>query len=75
VVSNDSSGTEFCITLTNPANLWSGQALKQRNASPTNCFMLKAAVKLTSRAGLSVFASSVKYQGYQEKLYLKIRPS
>jgi hypothetical protein len=75
VVSNDSSGTEFCITLTNPASLWSGQALKQGNASPTNCFMLKAAVELSSRAGLSVVASSVKYRGYQEKSYLKIRRS
>ncbi|KAI2489818.1 tRNA (guanine-N7-)-methyltransferase [Fragilaria crotonensis] len=73
VTSNDTTGTEFCITLTNPDNLWSGQALKQRNASPTNCFILKAAVELISRAGLSLVASSVKYQGYQEKSYLKIR--
>ena len=75
LLSNDSSGTEFCITMTNPANLWSGQALKQSRANPSNSFILKATLELVRRAGNDVVASSVKYEGYQEKSYIKVRKS
>jgi hypothetical protein len=54
IVKEDSTGTEFCITLTNPANLWSGKALEQRRAEPRNTFILKAATELVRRAGLTV---------------------
>lgn len=63
---------EYCVTLLNPANLWSGKALQQRKADPINCFLLKAAMELASRSGLVVAASSVKYEGNQEKTFLKI---
>ena len=46
IVKQDSSGTEFCITLTNPANLWSGKALEERRAEPRNSFILKTATEL-----------------------------
>jgi hypothetical protein len=72
VVNQDSSGTEFCITLRNPANLWSGKALKQRGANPCNCFLLIAALELVSRSKLRVVSSSVKYDSNTEKSYLKI---
>jgi hypothetical protein len=73
IVKDDSSGTELCISLINPATLWSGKALQRRKADPTNCFILKAACELATRAGLTVASSSVKYDGNQEKTYIKIR--
>ena len=73
IVKQDSSGTEFCITLINPANLWSGKALEQRRAEPRNSFILKTAVELVGRAGFTVQASSVTYEANQEKSYLRIR--
>lgn len=72
IMKQDSSGTEFCITLTNPANLWSGKALEQRRADPRNSFILKAATELICRAGYAIKASSVKYEANQEKSYITI---
>jgi hypothetical protein len=73
ITTNDSSGIQFCITLINPATLWSGKALQRRGADPTNCFMLKATTNLVSRSGFVVMSSSVKYEGNLEKTFLTIR--
>jgi hypothetical protein len=73
IVKEDSSGAELCISLINPATLWSGKALQRRKADPTNCFILKAACELATRSGLKVVSSSVRYDSNQEKTYIKIR--
>ena len=60
-------GTEFTITLTAPATLWSGQALQLRKGvKVTNDFFLKTASALLRRAGFVVSNSSVKYTSNQE---------
>ena len=48
-------GTEFTITLTAPATLWSGQALQLRKGvKVTNDFFLKTASALLRRAGFAI---------------------
>jgi len=64
---------EYCISLKNSATLWSGIALQQIKADPLNCFLLKAATELVSRAGYSVSASSVKYEQNKEITFMTIR--
>mmetsp|Transcript_27698 Transcript_27698/g.56646 ORF Transcript_27698/g.56646 Transcript_27698/m.56646 type:complete len:367 (+) Transcript_27698:48-1148(+) len=62
----DAAGTQFCISLTSPATLWSGQALKSKKPSVANDFMLKTIRALLSRAGYTVVDSSVNYVNNQE---------
>lgn len=65
--SSASVGTEFTISFTAPATLWSGQALQLRKGvRVTNDFFLKTASALLRRAGLAVSNSSVKYTSNQE---------
>ena len=72
----DGTGTStYCLTLDTPANLWSGRALQSRKASPVNCFLLKAAIELVTRAGYQVVSSSVRYEGLVEKSFLTIQYS
>ena len=74
VISKDSAtksssavGTEFTITFSAPATLWSGQALQLRKGvKVTNDFFLKTASALLRRAGFAVSNSSVKYTSNQE---------
>ena len=73
IVKQDSSGTEYCISLTNPATLWSGKALQKQKADPINHFILKAATELLNRAGFAIKSSSLKYEANVEKTYLKIQ--
>ena len=61
----DASGTQFTITLTTPATLWSGKALQLRRANPVNSFILKAANEVARRAGYKTVAI-VKYEGSKE---------
>lgn len=64
---SSAAGTEFTITLTAPATLWSGQALQlRRGVKVTNDFFLKTASALLRRAGFLVSNSSVKYTSNQE---------
>ncbi|KAL7478336.1 hypothetical protein ACHAW6_004105 [Cyclotella cf. meneghiniana] len=63
---SDAAGTEFTIVFTSPATLWSGQALKAKNAVLINDFLLKTAKALLSRAGYHVVKSSVTYTNNQE---------
>lgn len=63
---NNASGAQYEITLTAPANLWSGQALALKKANPVNDFVLKTAKILVSRAGYTVSSSSLKYTNSQE---------
>mmetsp|Transcript_11826 Transcript_11826/g.23037 ORF Transcript_11826/g.23037 Transcript_11826/m.23037 type:complete len:209 (+) Transcript_11826:193-819(+) len=62
----DAAGTQFCISVTSPSTLWSGQALKSKKPSVTNDFMLKTIRALLSRAGYAVVDSSVNYVNNQE---------
>jgi hypothetical protein len=71
IVSQDP--VQFCISLTTPVTLWSGQALQQRRADPVNCFVLKAAAELCSRAGYLVMSLSIKYDDNKEKSFLTIK--
>mmetsp|Transcript_4513 Transcript_4513/g.5221 ORF Transcript_4513/g.5221 Transcript_4513/m.5221 type:complete len:372 (-) Transcript_4513:36-1151(-) len=64
---------EYCISLKNPATLWSGTALQQSRADPLNCFILKAATELVSRSGFVVSSSSVKYEENTEITYIRIK--
>mmetsp|Transcript_12505 Transcript_12505/g.17755 ORF Transcript_12505/g.17755 Transcript_12505/m.17755 type:complete len:377 (-) Transcript_12505:362-1492(-) len=72
LVGADASGTEFCITMTLPANLWSGKALQLRRTVVTNDFVLKTAKELLRRAGYTVSKTSVKYEGNDEKTFFTI---
>ena len=66
---NDSGavGTQYSITFTSPATLWSGTSLKQKkNPALTNDFVLKTVKAMLSRAGYIVVNDSVKYANYQE---------
>ena len=54
------------ISLTSPANLWSGQALQFRKADPTNSFITKAACVLLTRAGFQIKEVKVKYTKSEE---------
>lgn len=47
----DAAGTQFSITFTSPATLWSGQSLKAKKAVLMNDFALKTVRVLVSRAG------------------------
>lgn len=62
----DASETQFAITFTSPATLWSGQSLKAKNAVLMNDFALKTAKALIQRAGYRVNNVSVKYKNNQE---------
>lgn len=65
--SSSAAGTEFTITFSAPATLWSGQALQLRKGvKVTNDFFLKTASALLRRAGFAVSNSSVKYTSNQE---------
>jgi len=59
-------GTEFVITLSAPATLWSGRALQQRKAKPCNDFILKASKVLLKKAGYGKVSTSLKYTNAQE---------
>jgi hypothetical protein len=59
-------GTQFVITFTSPATLWSGQSLKAQNAILKNDFAYKTMCELLSRAGYATKNASVKYDNYQE---------
>jgi len=67
------SGSQFDITLTAPANIWSGQALQLKKAFPANDFVLKTAKVFLKRAGYNVSSSSVKYSSSQEINSITIR--
>lgn len=67
----DASGTQFTITLTSPATIWSSQALQLRNKSGfggglTNTFLLNAAKELVSRMGYAISSSSATFDGTKE---------
>ena len=64
--------TEFTITFTSPATLWSGRALQLRKSKVTNDFFLKTARALLARAGYKVSNAIVKYNGNQETTTLTI---
>ena len=59
-------GTEFTVTFTSPATLWSGQALQLRKSKVTNDYFQKTARALLSRAGYDLSNAIVKYNGNQE---------
>lgn len=60
------SGTRFMVTMTSPATLWSGKALKARGADPTNNFYFKAAKELLKRGGVGVREVGIDYQDNRE---------
>jgi len=65
------AGSQFSMSLTAPANLWSGQALQVRSRTPgggnlNNCFLLKTAMELVRRMGYKIASSSVSYEGTKE---------
>lgn len=69
--SSDAAGTQFSISLTAPATIWSGQALQVRSRTPgggdlTNSFLLTAAKELATRMGYRIASSSVSYEGTKE---------
>jgi hypothetical protein len=72
---NDAAGTQIRISLTAPANVWSGQALQLRNkgAGVVNAFVLTTAKELVSRMGYDIASSSVSYEGTQEISTLTLR--
>lgn len=57
----DAAGTQYSITFTSPATLWSGQSLKAKKAVLINDFVLKTVRVLVSRAGYKIANTSVKY--------------
>mmetsp|Transcript_33174 Transcript_33174/g.66927 ORF Transcript_33174/g.66927 Transcript_33174/m.66927 type:complete len:396 (-) Transcript_33174:38-1225(-) len=59
-------GTEFTVTLTSPATLWSGQALQLRRSKVTNDYFQKTARALLSRAGYDLSNATIKYNENQE---------
>lgn len=65
--SASAAGTQFAITFTSPATLWSGQSLKaKKGAVLTNDFALKTMKAMLTRAGYDVVNASVKYANNQE---------
>lgn len=58
--------TQFTITFTSPATLWSGQSLQAKNAVLLNDFALKTVKAILSRAGYKVENAMVKYKNNQE---------
>jgi hypothetical protein len=75
---NDATGTQIRISLTAPANVWSGQALLLRNKASfgggvVNAFVLTTAKELVSRMGYDVASSAVSYEGTQEISTLTLR--
>ena len=58
--------TQFSISFTSPATLWSGQALNAKKTVLTNDFALKTVKALVTRAGYTVINASVQYKGNQE---------
>ena len=67
------SGSEIVLTLTAPANLWSGAALQLKKANPTNDFLLKTAKTFLRRAGFEIASSHLKYTNSQEISTLTIK--
>ena len=75
---SSAAGTQISISLTAPANIWSGQALQLRNkATPgggvLNSVPLITAKELVSRMGYEVASSSVSYEGTKEISTLTLR--
>ena len=64
--SEGGSSTQFTITFTSPATLWSGQSLKAKNAVLLNDFALKTVKAILSRAGYKVENATIKYTNNQE---------
>lgn len=67
----DASGTQFTITLTSPATIWSSQALQLRNRAAfggglLNTFLLTTAKELVRRLGYDIASSSVTFEGNKE---------
>lgn len=67
----DAAETQFTISLTSPANIWSGQALQLRNkATPgggiSNSFLLITAKEMMTRMGYEVASSAISYEGTKE---------
>ena len=64
--SGEAKGTQYTITFTSPATLWSGQCLKAKNAALINDFALKTVKAMMTRAGYRVENATVKYSNNQE---------
>lgn len=62
----------FCLTLTNPATVWSAQCLAQQKAPLRNDYLLKTARQLARSMGFTVVSSKVKMEGDDERSYLTI---
>jgi len=77
--SGDAAGTQFTISLTAPANIWSGQALQVKSRTPggggglINSFPFITAKELVSRMGYTIASSSIKYEGTTESSCFTIR--
>jgi hypothetical protein len=66
-------GSQYIITLTAPANLWSGKSLQQlKNAKPTNDFIGKTAKVMLNRAGFEAIRTSLKYTTSEEITTIEI---
>jgi hypothetical protein len=76
-------GSQYVVTLTAPANLWSGKSLQQLRkkknyanptpAPPTNDFLHKTAKVLLHRAGFDEVISSVKYTTSEEITTIELK--
>ena len=64
--SEGGGATQFTITFTSPATLWSGQSLKSKNAILLNDFALKTVKAVLNRAGYKVENATVKFANNQE---------
>jgi len=63
----------FCLTLQSPATLWGAQSLRVSRAPLRNDFLRKTARQLVARRmGGRVTASSVQWEGNDERTYLTI---
>ena len=58
--------TQFTITFTSPATLWSGQSLRAKNAVLSNDFALKTVKAILYRAGYKIENATVKFANNQE---------
>lgn len=67
------SGSTIEIVMNSPANLWSGKALLQKKANPTNDFVLKTARVLLKRNGFQVTSTKVKFTGNEEITTISIQ--
>ena len=63
----------YCLTLQSPATLWGSQSLRVSRAPLRNDFLRKTARQLVARRmGGRVTASSVQWEGNDERTYLTI---